>query len=59
MERATISFPVPLSPRIRTGCTLLAALAMMRYSFSISGARPTIPPYPCLDFTFLAEHSVL
>ena len=52
MERATISFPVPLSPRISTGCVLCAALAMMRYNFSISGARPTMLPKPILDLIF-------
>src|SRR5215208_1301318 len=31
MERATSSFPVPLSPRISTGCVLCAAFEMIRY----------------------------
>src|ERR1700722_289224 len=41
---ATVLLPDPLSPKISTGCGLLAATATMRRSFCITGDRPTIPP---------------
>ena len=47
IDRATSSLPVPLSPRIKTGCVEYATFDRIRYSFSISGERPTSPPIPC------------
>src|SRR6266851_715527 len=49
IDRATNSFPVPLSPRISTGCVENATFDKIRYSFSISGDCPTIPPTPFCD----------
>ena len=46
IARATISLPVPLSPRISTGWVECATLESMRYTFSISGELPIRPPSP-------------
>ena len=46
IDRATSSLPVPLSPWISTGCVEKATFDRIRYSFSISGERPTMPPIP-------------
>ena len=43
IARATSSFPVPLSPTIRTGAAALAAWAICLYTASMPAVRPMRP----------------